>query len=261
MSLQIKLASTAAELDALFRARHRVFIEQMKYGAPQPDGRCFDRFDAFPGTVNFVAVCEDEIVGGVRGVEMGTLGTPADAFFDFHPHLPRGARVNNAGMFFVSPQARNRARIMFWLQGLGFLWAQENGYTHLTTIAAPLVESMHQRVGWRPLAERFVHAQTGLHAMPMVVDLGEVHPRLMSFVVSHRLPRALERFERHFFRKGDPVAPLADEKLAYLPLVGEFTPELEGAGVSALTDLELAVIAAPSVDHALPRRLLTPARP
>src|SRR5262249_7293735 len=48
MTLRVRVAQTTAELDAVFRLRHQVFVEEEGYMPPRPDRRIADRFDAYP---------------------------------------------------------------------------------------------------------------------------------------------------------------------------------------------------------------------
>src|SRR3954468_20459637 len=98
MSFQIKLARTSAELDQLFQARHRVFVEEMTYLEAEPEGRLSDRFDAFPTTRNLIVIVSGRIVGGVRLTDAQEVGNPGETLFPFEEHVPEAARVGAGSM-------------------------------------------------------------------------------------------------------------------------------------------------------------------
>src|SRR5437588_8281557 len=124
MSICIKFAETTWETDELFRMRHRVFVEEEGYFTARPDGRIFDRFDAFPTTGNTIAVDDGRVIGGVRFVDQSLVGTPADDVFDFSPFTNGAAKVGGAGMFCLEREYRHTRHLTFSVMAMGFYWAQ-----------------------------------------------------------------------------------------------------------------------------------------
>jgi N-acyl-L-homoserine lactone synthetase len=231
MSFAVKRAESAVELDALFVARHRVFVEEQRYNAPMPGGRLLDRFDAFPGTLNLMALAEGEVVAGVRGLIPGEVGTPADSFYDFTPHLPEGGRVCAGSMLFVSPHLRGGSRVTRALLGMLYVWARAQGCTHVLGVAAPAAEGLFYSHGYRALTGRFRHAPTGLLATPVMLALDALEPSLARFVERNRLPAGLERFERHVLAPGESLAaPSVHSPLDYAVLDGRLAVSFEGTG-------------------------------
>lgn len=205
MTVHIKLADTADEFDQLFQLRHRVFSEEKGYAHARDDGRLCDRFDAFPGVANVIAVIAGRVVGGLRIVADRGAGTSADAWFDFAPHLPpRGAsRVGSVGMLVIDSRYR-KGPVFFPIVGVAHTWASQQRLTHLVAPLAPGVEPAAYPLGYVALAPRFRHEGTGLWVTPLVLEMKHMSARLASFVAAQRTDYVLH---------GDGL-PLHEDKAA-----------------------------------------------
>jgi hypothetical protein len=174
MSVRIRLARTTDELDQLFSLRHRVMVDDERYLPPQPDGRLADRFDAYPTTVNVIALVDDRIVGAVRFVARTPAGTSADEYFDFAPFLPPQAVDVAAGMLVLEPAHRGTPRLLRAMLGMGYDWALRRGATHVLAPANPRRRSGCVRMGYRVVAPEFRHEHSGLPVVPMILDLADL---------------------------------------------------------------------------------------
>ena len=137
MTVRIRLARTTDELDQVFALRHRVMVDEEGYMPAQPDGRLFDRFDAYPTTGNVIALVGGRIVGAVRLIERTPAGASADEFFDFRPFLPPAARDVTGGMLVLERAHRDTPRLVFAMMGMGYYWAIGRGATHIIAPANP----------------------------------------------------------------------------------------------------------------------------
>src|SRR5262245_21049423 len=108
MQIQIKLAETAAETDALFKLRHQVFAEEMGVYMPRPDGRLYDRYDTYATTNNIIAIDRNRVIGTIRLTSWSEAGMPAEEFFDIAPHVPEMGQVCCASMLCLEPEYRGR---------------------------------------------------------------------------------------------------------------------------------------------------------
>ncbi len=90
---RIKLAETAAELDAAFHLRHRVFVEEEGYMPARAGMRIADHFDGFPGVGNIIAVHDGRVVGNARFMEDCGAGTGPDEY----PRLPAASPRRRQG--------------------------------------------------------------------------------------------------------------------------------------------------------------------
>ena len=66
MSIKIKLAETAAEIDEALQLRHKVFVEHDGRYSPAPDRRLYDRFDCCGTSVLVIAMMANQVVGTAR---------------------------------------------------------------------------------------------------------------------------------------------------------------------------------------------------
>ena len=55
MTINIRLANTTKELDSVFLLRHLVFAEQEGLLKTNEEKRFYDKFDAFPSSVQMIA--------------------------------------------------------------------------------------------------------------------------------------------------------------------------------------------------------------
>ena len=92
MSVRIKIAENAKELDDVFRLRYQVYIEQENVlkGIVSDESRSvFNRFDALPPVANIIAYSGEEAVGTLRiNLDTGSR-LPADEIYDYTQHRER----------------------------------------------------------------------------------------------------------------------------------------------------------------------------
>jgi len=220
MGVRIGIASTTRELDALFRVRHRVYVEEEAYFPPQPDGRITDRFDAYPTTANLIAIADGRVVGTVRVAEHSDAGNPTDEFFDPWPHLPPGLTgLCSGSMLCVERAYRDTPRLVFSLLGMAYFWGISRGMTHMLGAINPDVEAFFARAGARRLAPPAYHPERGLPAIPMVIELDKLGGAFPSFVRQQQTTHFLDSFEREFLQPGETILRQGDEGHAIYVIV------------------------------------------
>jgi N-acyl-L-homoserine lactone synthetase len=221
MAVHIKVATSAAEQDALFRARHRVYVEQGGFMKPRPGRRIYDRYDAFPNTINIIAVSDGEVIGGVRLTESDEVGMPAEDYFDFRPYLPDNAkRVGSASMLCLDRKFHQRKRVMSCLAGMFYYWATLRRLTHILAPANPDIEERLLETGYRRVGPRFQHP-SGVEVTPLILDVRETDSRLAEFVHRHKRAHFLSSFERAFYEAGETVLRQGEAgECAYVILEG-----------------------------------------
>jgi N-acyl-L-homoserine lactone synthetase len=271
MSVRIRLARTEAELDELFRLRHRVFVAEKGWFPSQPDGRIADRFDAYPTTTNIIAVVDGRVVGGIRFVEAGPLGMPTDRYFDFSPFLPPDAKVFSAGMLAVGPGGRSAPRLVSAMISMGYYWGLTRRLTHFVAALNPGAARIFLATGGRAAAPEFLHEPTGLPVVPAVFDLARLDERFLAFARRQHVAHPFESFERQLHPAGERIiSPGEEANAAFVIVHGEvevaerlngysprevrlgrggafgelalLTSRRHPAGVVALTDVELMVL-------------------
>lgn len=230
MTVRIKIATTADEHDALFRVRHRVYVEQDGYLPPRPDGRIYDRFDSFPTTTNLIAVAGGEVIGGVRLAEPCAAGLPADDYFDFGPCLPReGARAGSASMLCMDRGYRHRKRVTRCLCSMFYYLATLRGLSHVLAPCNPAIEAAMLQTGYRRVAPVFRHG-SGVDVSPLLLDLSDIGDHMVRFVRTHGQAHLVSSLERAFCAEGETVVRAGEPgSAAYVILEGVAFAELAGA--------------------------------
>jgi hypothetical protein len=175
MAVRIRLAETTADLDALLRLRHRVFVDDKGYFPAQPDGRVGDRFDAYPTTAE--PGCAARGTGGGRH-PLRRVRPAGDA----HRRLLRLLAVPSPGRTggerrHALPGVRAAAHAPPGVGdgGDGLSVGSRPRPDHLVGAFAPEVATV--AIGARPVAAEFVEPHSGLPVIPAVVDLAELGAR------------------------------------------------------------------------------------
>ena len=223
MGIRIKVARSAEELDCVFKLRHKVYVEEEGVMKPRADGRISDRFDAFPTTVNFIALSPDGIVGNLRLCEqIDTVGVPADEYFNFEPYVPKHCRkLVNAGMLCMSRRFRGKMRLSNNLIMMGVYWSCSIGASHVLAPTNPKAKTFFYRVGFKDVASQFTHQTTGLKLLPMILDLDNLHDRFVEFIAAQGISPYIENFEREFYVKGEKVINAGEDgDKAYFVVAG-----------------------------------------
>lgn len=167
----LTIATSPAELDELFIARHRVFVDQQGYYPERDDRRIFDPQDFEPTTRNFIARAGESLIGGFRVVEASSDRIPIDDFYDFGPHLPPDCpELLACSMFFVHPEHRRGgwSAVRLVAAAADYMLARQVPY--MLGAVSPSAERLLGRMGWEPLAPRFFHIDKKVWVTPMILD-------------------------------------------------------------------------------------------
>ena len=84
MPLRLKIAQTTAEKAAVYRFRHRVFVEEERR-FQHSGNHIIDQYDSFAETINVLAFDGRQPIGSIRVIMENDAGFPADDFYDFTP--------------------------------------------------------------------------------------------------------------------------------------------------------------------------------
>ena len=268
MSLRIGLARTPLELDAVFRIRHEVFVEEEGLLSPTPSGRFVDRFDAFPGVANVFATVEGQVVGSMRFMEYSEAGASPDDYYDFSAFIKEAERPGAHSQLIIRKDYRGLPGLTFSMIAMGYMWCIQRGLTHLTGAANPAVVPLFAKAGWELLGEEFHDEKLGASVQPITLDLSNLNLPLQDFISKQQIDHVFSDFTRAHYaageslcRIGDPaeevfvmvdgevmVTDHADKELARVKsgeLVGEvalLTEEARTANLTAVTDCWLMVL-------------------
>jgi len=106
-------AAYAAELDQLFRIRHRIYVEEKKWREPSDDGRETDQFDT-KHAVHLVGIRNGQIIAGSRFIPT----TEPHLLSEVFPHLcTRNGVVRDSAVFewtrgFIIPEYRETGGLL-----------------------------------------------------------------------------------------------------------------------------------------------------
>lgn len=229
MNMRIKIAETAEERDALFRVRHRVYVEQGGYMSPRAEAHICDRFDAFPSTTNLIVLDGQEVVGGVRLTEQCAAGMPVDGYFDFAPYLPPDTGgLGSASMLCLDAAYRHKRRLIPGLGGMLYALAMRRGITHILAACNPEIERSMVASGYRRVAPAFRH-QSGVDVVPLLLDVRDISDRMAALLRRHER-QEWTSWERAFCAGGDTVIHTGEPgQAAYVVLEGVAFAEVPGA--------------------------------
>ena len=241
MTARIRIARTTAELDALFVARHKVFVEEQGNLATWPNQRIADRFDAFPSTANIIALVDERVVGGVRLSRNGDKGSPLDEFFDFSRYLPSKDDSASVSQFCLLPDFRGGSlRLGFSLLYMGAFWAFRRGIRRLAMACGADVARLAQGMGYQQVAPKFPHPQLDTPMVPLLLDLRQIKQPLFRMA---RRPGLLDLFRSldwQHHRAGDRIVKAGEPgRAAYFVVAGEVIVRAERSTAGGAVSFEL----------------------
>jgi N-acyl-L-homoserine lactone synthetase len=181
MQIQIKLAETAAETDAVFKLRHQIFVEEMGVLKATPDGRLYDRFDAYASTNNIIALDQGRVIGGIRLTRWTEAGLPAEEFFDVTPHIPALRQVCCASMLCIEAGYRGRNNLAPILVGTMCGRAAALGLSHVVSAINPAIERFLSQIGFQRLGTAKRDPKTQLPFIPMRLALADLRDWFRDF--------------------------------------------------------------------------------
>ncbi len=165
MSVRIKIAQTAKELDDVFHLRHQVYVKGegvLKGMVSEESGTVFDRFDALPPVANIIAYSGDKAIGTMRiNLDTGT-GLPPDELHDFSEYRKQiteqwmlshdtPPRFGSAGMLAIHSDWRNRRDVIRALLKLGAGIGSTWGGTHIIATPSAKTAAMYTKLGFETL--------------------------------------------------------------------------------------------------------------
>jgi len=156
MTIRIKVAKTAKELDDVYRLRYKVYVEKEGYfkELAGKTERIIDHFDAVPKMANIIAYSGDIPIATIRINSDTDMLLPSDELFDFSDYRNSIANsseetlVASAGMLAIDTEWRNRRDIFQALfkmcADIGASW----GATHVIATINIRSASIYGRLGF-----------------------------------------------------------------------------------------------------------------
>lgn len=268
MPVNFGLATSTKDIDSVFRLRHLVFVEQENKLHANREKRIFDRFDAFPSTVQMMAQQQGQTIGAMRFSIDDVCGLPADEYFDFRPFLPEDAKTMHVGMFCVHKDFRGD-KITLGIILMAAYYAISNGITHVVAPINPALALMLKRIGFKQVGELFYEPHLDHDVLPLLMKVSTLKDFFVDFVKANQLHDFLMDYQRWFYTAGETIVragtpgneafiiidgtaevkvPGTDQTLATLEageMFGELaiiTEEERSADVIAKTDVQMMVM-------------------
>jgi len=209
MAITIKVATTASELDDVYRVRYDVYvIEDGKFqGSDAGEARILDRFDAVSSAANIIAYEDGLPIATLRLNRDSDVGLPSETHFDFSGFRAEAVRTNadavlvSCGMLAIREKWRRRRDVVQALFkmaiGIGFHWHT----THSIAAVNKDTVSMYGRMGYTELSEPVWVESIGNFIVPMVADYEQIHAWAFNGLLDSSLDRFwLDSFSSHFER-------------------------------------------------------------
>ncbi len=190
MSIKLKIAHTAKELDDVFKLRYDVYVVNkgrfsLDSSSCENKGRIVDRFDTIPKATNIIAYNDDEPVACIRVNKDSEIGLPPEVYFDFSSCRKKISQLNNgsdevtpsivsSGMLAVKAEWRNRRNIIHAMLKTAIATMHSFGGSHVMISISEETQSLYGRMGFEVVGETKWCESIGDRLTPMVAPLEKV---------------------------------------------------------------------------------------
>lgn len=221
MIVRVKFAETDAEKDALYRARHRCYVEQGEWMVPRADGRIHDIYDDLSVTRSIMAWCDGEVVGGGRYTEENPVGSVADEMFDFTPHLT-GRKRASPSMFFVDHAFREAPAVARCITNLFHHYAVHMGCDETYAACSPMAWPAVKKFGVVELSDDVLVGRNGLPFIPYKLAASDYMEAFLTYIADYELGSVLDVWDRLLVTEGETLVRRGDwARHAYVVISGE----------------------------------------
>jgi GNAT superfamily N-acetyltransferase len=220
--LELKIASTEAELEACFGLLHDAYVAS-GFMRPHPSGLRVTPYHALPTTTTLCAKVDGQVVGTLSIVREGVFGFPMQSVFDIDGVRAKGGRIAEISALAVHPKwRRTGGSILFPLMKFMYGYCTEYfDVRHLVIAVNPAHIEMYESVlFFRRLTQTVVDRYDFVNGAPAVgatLDLQEA-PEVFQRAYGHKPGRRnLHRFfvhdalpairwpQRPWYTSNDPV--------------------------------------------------------
>jgi len=180
MSIIIKVAKSAQELNDVYRLRHQVYVESEGYFKDMVGHgeQIVDHFDTFPYVANVIAYSEGEPVGTMRMNRDTPMLLPSDEIFDFGEYRDRvndesqqefqqSAVIGSAGMLAIAKPWRNRRDVFRSLFKVGCDIGKSWGASHIIATVNVKSATIYKKLGFEVLGDEIWVPSIGESVVPM----------------------------------------------------------------------------------------------
>ena len=209
MPISINEASSATDLERIFRLRSCVLSDVDKPLALKNEGGAFDIFDTLPETSNFVATNEQQPIGALRTTRANAIDIPSQNHFDFiayldQHHIPL-SQVLGLDWLYMHRDYNQQPGLLMGLLKMAIWHARRHHVRHLVAPVCPDKVKVIERLGGSRIAAAIESPVLGIPVVPMHVDLAALPPGVSESLQLPLQKLFLQSRERRIFRKGEII--------------------------------------------------------
>lgn len=177
MPLRMKIARSTRDKAAVYRLRHRIFVEEENRFAHHGD-HIIDQYDSFDETENILAFDGEQPIAALRVIMENAAGFPAADFYDFGPfRCQLEGRCACVGWLCIDSAHRRHPGLLIGLIKMAFREMRKHGARHvLATLHPPVMPMLERIVGARAVAAAFHSEVLNVEMLPIHVDLDKLPP-------------------------------------------------------------------------------------
>lgn len=197
--LQLKVASTQAELEACFSLLHDAYV-RAGFMQPHPSGLRVTAYHALPTTTTLCALMDGRVVGTLSLIRDGVFGFPMQTAFDLSSVRQRGGQIAEISALAVAPDyQRSGGAILFPLMKFMYEYSRRCFDTrHLVIAVNPRHIELYEALLFferLPDAERTQYDfANGAPAVAATLDLEQAEARFARAYGGRPAPRNLHRY-------------------------------------------------------------------
>ena len=178
MPIVFKVAKSAKEKEAIFKLRHKVFVEQeQRFDHQLP--HIVDMFDCFNEGINIMAVRDAEVIGSIRVVLDNPVGLPAAEHYDFSSQIHNvEGKCACFGWLCTLKEYRTYPGLLFGLIKVAVHEMKRYGARHvIATLHPPLMRLLQRSFNAVRVGDDFQSAGLGVPMTPAFLSLDTIPPR------------------------------------------------------------------------------------
>ncbi len=210
MAVILKVASTAKELDDVYKLRYEVFVNEDKkfLNANLTDERIFDKFDAIPEVANIIAYSDEGAIATIRLNKSTGFSLPAEELYDFSTYKSELVEkeentpiITSAGMLAIRSKWRGRRDVLQAMFKLSIGVARHWGVTHGIAAVNKDTVTMYTKLGYVELDEPIWVESIGNFIVPMASEFAPVFQWAFGHLIGGRIDDFwFDSFSAHFER-------------------------------------------------------------
>ncbi|MCE9688250.1 GNAT family N-acetyltransferase [Shewanella sp. AS16] len=194
MTIDVKIAQTAKELQDAYKLRYQVYVREEGYFKAEHSDLIVDQFDAIPQAGIVVAYQEGEAIGTMRANIDSEIKLPADSIFDYSAYRAAVSeqyhgkvKFGGAGMLAIAKEWRHRRDVFKALIRVCCAFGVMHHATHILAGVNKKQLAIYQKLGYQVLGEAVWVAQIGEYVVPVAIELAKLNAWAFGSVMPDRV--------------------------------------------------------------------------